>query len=103
MSLGERYKCDRNGGVLGRYLRRPRWHCPNCGEESVYVGHRCQDCRRRVCCSCFHHDLGACIGCPGCDSGQEAASAHPLETCKAAIARKSLNPGGGGQEARNEP
>jgi hypothetical protein len=63
----ERYKCDRNGGVLGNYMRRPAWWCPSCGEERWTMGHRCQDCRRRVCCQCFHHDLGACLSAGGSD------------------------------------
>jgi len=60
----ERWKCDRNGGVLARYMRAPkRWWCDRCGEEQNYRGHRCQECRRRVCCQCFHHDLGTCPTC----------------------------------------
>jgi hypothetical protein len=84
----ERYKCDRNGGArMGRYMRRKIWWCPSCGDSENFAGHRCQDCRRRVCCSCFDHADGNCI---------EPGPPHPHETCTAAKARKRLNPGGGG-------
>ena len=63
----ERYKCDRNGGTPGRYLLRKPWWCPSCGELKEMAGHRCADCRRRVCCSCFHHDLGCCLAAAGSD------------------------------------
>jgi hypothetical protein len=85
--LHERYKCDRNGGVHGRYLRRAAWRCPSCGAWRDWAGHRCQDCRRRVCCQCFHHDLGACLTCGGSDV---APSLPIVETCAQAIARKGI-------------
>lgn len=68
MAFGnERYKCDRNGGAPVWYLRRKPWLCPSCGQESRFAGHICQDCHRRVCCDCFHHDLAACLTAPGSD------------------------------------
>lgn len=69
MTTQERYKCDRNGGAKRAYLRRPEWVCPHCATIESYAGHRCQDCRRRVCCSCFHHDLAICLSGPGSDMG----------------------------------
>lgn len=65
--MSERYKCDRNGGCKADYLRRRVWTCPHCGAEKFSNGHVCSDCRRRVCCECFHHDMGCCITAPGSD------------------------------------
>ncbi len=65
--MSERYVCDRNGGTKGRYLRRPEWLCPRCGDWSGWNGHRCQSCHRRVCCNCFHHDMGCCMSAAGSD------------------------------------
>lgn len=65
--MAERYKCDRNGGVRARSQERRAWICPSCGVERFYAGHVCQDCHRRVCCQCFHHDLGACLTAGGSD------------------------------------
>ncbi len=62
-----RYVCDRNGGVKSNYLRRKPWICPRCGETTQWNGHICQDCHHRVCCECFHHDLGVCLSSPGSD------------------------------------
>ncbi len=62
-----RYVCDRNGGVKGAYLRRKPWTCPRCGEKKYMNGHICVDCRKRVCCQCFHHDLGCCLSAEGSD------------------------------------
>jgi hypothetical protein len=83
----ERYKCDRNGGQHGRYLSRADWRCPSCGELRWWAGHRCQDCRRRVCCQCFHHDLAACLTCGGSDV---EPTIPVIETCGQAIQRKGL-------------
>lgn len=60
-----RYVCDRAGGTYS--IRRKPWTCPRCGEERERNGHRCQDCRRRVCCQCFHHDIGICLSGGGSD------------------------------------
>jgi hypothetical protein len=57
----ERWKCDRNGGVFRRYMQRKMWSCPSCGDSKQWAGHRCQYCRRRVCCECFHHDEACCL------------------------------------------
>lgn len=65
--MRERYVCDRNGGDKARYLRRREWTCPRCGDVSHFNGHICQDCRRRVCCGCFHHDMGCCLSAQGSD------------------------------------
>jgi hypothetical protein len=71
MGRYERYVCDRNGGEKARYLRRRLWRCPCCGNDREWNGHICQDCHRRVCCACFHHDMGCCLTAPGsdCDPG----------------------------------
>lgn len=65
--MRERYVCDRNGGEKANYLRRRPWDCPCCGHTMHNNGHICQDCHRRVCCGCFHHDIGACITAAGSD------------------------------------
>lgn len=65
--MSERYICDRNGGDKKNYLRRKAWMCPRCGEERYWNGHICQDCHRRVCCQCFHHDMGCCLSAGGSD------------------------------------
>jgi tRNA(Ile2) C34 agmatinyltransferase TiaS len=69
MAIGLRqWKCDRNGGQnMARYMRRRVWDCPHCGDEQHSAGHRCQDCHRRICCSCFHHDIGICLSGGGSD------------------------------------
>lgn len=65
--MRERYVCDRNGGEKARYLRRRPWVCPRCGAWKEFNGHRCQECHRRVCCECFHHDMGCCVTAAGSD------------------------------------
>jgi hypothetical protein len=97
----ERYKCDRNGGFRARYLQRAPWVCASCGDADNYSGHRCGDCRRRICCACFHHDLACCLGAPGSDIPGDGPP-NPAETCLAAIARKGLDPNGGGKLAQGE-
>lgn len=74
----ERWKCDRNGGIRGNYLRAPKvWWCDRCATEQRWRGHACTTCRRRVCEMCFHHDYGTCFSCysdfavKGTDTGRE--------------------------------
>jgi hypothetical protein len=65
---GRQWKCDRHGGQnFARYMRRRPWDCLHCGDEQSQAGHRCTDCGRRVCCSCFHHDIGICLTGGGSD------------------------------------
>lgn len=85
----ERYKCDRGGGFRKAYERVKPWTCPYCGWEQRFSGHRCQDCRRRICCDCFHHDLVICLGGPGTDV-PALAPPKPMETCQVAIERRVM-------------
>ncbi len=80
--MSERYACDRNGGMKGRYLQRQAWICPRCGDENLWNGHNCSDCHRRVCCACFHHDMGCCLS----SGGSDVAPTKPqIQTCKEVV------------------
>lgn len=71
----ERWKCDRNGGFAkGPYMRRLPWTCPSCILSQDLAGHRCQYCRRRVCCGCFHHDEAVCLSAGSDTSVRDAAN-----------------------------
>lgn len=52
---------------FARYMSRRPWDCPSCGKEQEWAGHRCQWCKRRICCACFHHDTGMCLSNTGSD------------------------------------
>lgn len=60
--MSERFKCDRRGGMnFARYMRRRQWTCAGCNQSQDFAGHRCQYCRRRICCACYHHEEGVCL------------------------------------------
>lgn len=84
MHPGRDWKCDRNGGMGGRYLERKPWLCPHCDVLQVLAGHICDTCHRRICCGCFDHESGCCISSSGALTSVNSLK-RPAESCAMAI------------------